>query len=191
MRWHAPMLIAFSFVFGEVAEAQLRLPSWLGGSSNRSDYRVFQSPASAFSLEFPKRDWQDLPGTGAALVIFAQRKGEATVAIEHAELKQTLPQITETFANLEIEDLKDLRPGAQGFQFALRTSADGPVVVVEFSQTGARGAERVRQYSLPRGLHLFRVVCTASGSLFPKYEAIFEHMAATLKVAGPNAARSQ
>jgi hypothetical protein len=65
---------------------------------------------------------------------------------------------------------------------ALRTDdAGNRVIAIDFTRQGLRGPERVRQFSLPSGANLFRLICSSSPALFDRYAPVFEHMAETFK----------
>jgi hypothetical protein len=161
-------------------------PRWLGGGKS-DEYQTFQPPDAAFTIEIPRKDWRTVPGVGSVVVVFSDAKAEASVALEHARLKQSLEpsEITQLFVDLEVENVKARDAGADGFRTALRTDPDGRrVIAIDFTRTGLKGAERVRQFSLPSGSDLFRVICSAAPPQFERYAAVFEHMADTFKI-GP------
>lgn len=161
------------------AEGQARFPSAAG---RKSDYRAFRAVSPFFSMEYPRKNWQVLPGYGASLVLFASTKADATVGVEHVRLNLPLriDDIGEQFIRYETDDLKAARPAAWQLETSIVQANSGPVVVIDFRQDGALGPQQVRQYSLPRHEHLYRVVCTASPSAFIRFVPTFEYMAASL-----------
>jgi hypothetical protein len=162
---------------------QLNLPSVLTATGKKTDYLTFRSVSSNFAFEYPKRDWHAAPGYGSSLVTFVHSKGEAAVSIEHVSLKVPYApeDIAEAFLQETLNALQEARTDAQGFESQFRDSPDGRIMVIEFTQDGARSKERVRLYALPRGLDLYRVVCTATTTSFSRYDTTFEYMAASLK----------
>jgi hypothetical protein len=172
------------------ASTEQGLPRWLGGGAKAEEYQPFQAPAGKFSLEFPKRDWQTVSGVGSVIVVFSQAKTEASVAVEHAGLKQALApeDITQLFVDLEVQNVKERDAKTGGFRTALRTGSDGRrVIAIDFTRQGLHGVEQVRQFSLPSGSDLFRLICSASPAVFDRYAPVFEHMAESFKI-GPAAA---
>jgi hypothetical protein len=178
------VLIVAGSVWPATVSAQR--PKWLGGVKS-DEYQSFQPPNAAFTLEFPKKDWRTIPGVASVLVVFTDAKAEASVAIEHTMLKQALEpsDITQLFVDLEVENIKERDAGAEGFRTALRTDADGHrIIAIDFTRKGLRGAERVRQFSLPSSSDLYRLICSTAPPLFDHYAPLFEHMAESFKL-GP------
>jgi hypothetical protein len=154
------------------------------------EFQRFEPPGKHFALEYPKKDWNVVPGAGTVLFVFAHKEAEASVTLDYTPLKQALAreEISQLFADLELEDVKERQPQVQHFTTALRTEADGRrVVVIDYVRDGLKGPERVRLYSLPSGVHLYRVTCTAPVAYFARYEAVFERMALTFRSAAVEA----
>ena len=152
------------------------------GRNRPIEFQPFQAPSKRFAMQYPKKDWNVVVGAGSVLVLFAHVKAEASVAVDHTVMKQALSrdEITQLFADLEVDDLKQREPAAQGFKTALRTESDGRrIIVIEFTRPGIKGVEQVRQYLLPNGADLYRLICSAAPVHFGKYDAVFERMAAT------------
>ena len=53
------------------------------------------------------------------------------------------------------------------------------MVIADYSRSGVRGQERVRQYSLPAGQTVFRLVCVSSDPQFEQYASAFARVADT------------
>ena len=169
------------------ADVAAQRPRWLGGGGKPEEFLTFQPPDSAFTIEIPKKDWRTLPGVGAVVVVFSDAKAEASVALEHARLQQSLEpsEITQLFVDIEVENIKARDAGSEGFRTALRTDPDGRrVIAIDFTRKGLKGVERVRQFSLPSGSDLFRLICSAGPQQFDRYAPVFEHMAESFKI-GP------
>jgi hypothetical protein len=149
--------------------------------ATRPDFQVSRGAEVAFQMEWPRRDWLSLPGGGSLLLAFASKKGDAVVLVEQVPLRQPLQpeDLTELFAQLETEAIKERHPGASDFEPRVIEGGDRRLVAVQFARTGVLGSERVRQYSLPVGRQLYRVTCAAAASQFAAYEPIFAHMAVT------------
>ncbi|OFW03946.1 MAG: hypothetical protein A3H96_16005 [Acidobacteria bacterium RIFCSPLOWO2_02_FULL_67_36] len=163
-------------------------PRWLLGSGRGVEYQRFEAPGKGFSLEYPKKEWQVVSGAGSIVVVFAQSKSEASVAIDHTLLKTALApeEITQLFADLEVEHVKQRDSGVQGIRTALQTDTDGRrIIVIDYTRVGLKGQEQVRQYSLPFGADLFRLICNAQAASFAKHEPVFEHMAQTFRGGAP------
>jgi hypothetical protein len=141
----------------------------------------FAAPAFGFTLEYPKKDWLLTAGAGAAVVVFVQKSGEATVAIEVLKVPPLAPEdINDQTVKLEIEDWQAKRTPRAVVKPLLGNISTGRVIVLDFTQPGATGSERVRLYALPRGPVWYRVICTATPAAFDKYEAIFHAIATSL-----------
>jgi hypothetical protein len=141
--------------------------------------------APGFRLEIPKKNWDPLPvGVGSSMVVFPERSREAIVAIEIVKVAPIAvlkpEQIVEQTAKLEIEEWQARNPSASDFRHAILDTPGGKIIVLDFTQQGARGVERVRLYALPRGTHWYRVICTATQASFAKFEETFKTMAMSL-----------
>ena len=135
-------------------------------------------------VEVPRKDWQVVPGSGEELATLVEKKKEATVLLERSPLQQALSfdEVTDVFVDLEKERLREMNPGATGFQTKLLQVGDSRrVVVVQFTREGAGGPELVRQYSYPEGRNLYRMICRTQVQRLKKYEPIFGHIAASFR----------
>jgi hypothetical protein len=136
----------------------------------RTDQRL--ESGTGFSVDFPKKDWQPLFGSGSSLIVLFHRSREVTVAVERTRVANVLApsEITvETTAKLEIEDWMLRRPLATGFAPQIVPHEGERIIVIDFNQPGPRGLERVRMYTLPRGHDWFRVICTTTPATYEKY----------------------
>ena len=134
-----------------------------------------------FSVEYPKKDWQAIPGVGSSLIAFVHKSREANVAIEQRKVAPLAPgDIGDLTARLEGEDWQARRPQPITFTHRIQGMAGARVIVIDFVQTGAQGPERVRLYALPRGADWFRVICTAPQASFEKYSSTFQSIALSL-----------
>lgn len=153
----------------------------------RPDFLLFMDPGKRFSVEFPKTwRWMVVAGSGEALVTFVEAKSEAAVIVEHARLGQPLApaDITDVFAQAEIDWLKELQPRASGFASKTVTVGGKRLIVIDYTRPGLdKVVEIVRQYSIPAGQDLYRITCMSIANLFAKYEATFASVAESLKPA--------
>ncbi len=158
--------------------------SWYGRNP-RLSVQSLQAPDGRFTLQYPKKDWLAVPGGGGVLLTLTERRVEATVAVEDKALNQPLApdDITDLFAQLEIDAIKERQPKATDFQSRLLEAEGRKIVIVQFTRPGLKGPERVRQFSIPAGPHLYRVVCSSSPAQFAKYEPVFAHIAASFRPA--------
>lgn len=156
-------------------------PDPLYGRNPRLQVRPLTAPDGRFSVEYPRSNWIVLPGGGNVVLSLAQRNGEALVQIRRATLKTTLApeEITDLFAQIEVESLREQDPGAAGFESRLLDAGGRRLIIIQFSQPGLTGPTQVRQYSIPRGQELYRLICSAAAAVFPKYSAVFSHIAAS------------
>jgi hypothetical protein len=152
----------------------------------RADFLLFTDPGRRFSVEFPKDwRWMIVAGSGEALTTFVQPKSEAAVVVERFHLKQWLEpeEVTEVFAQIESDYLKENQPKATDVVATLKTTSGRKTVVIDYTRPGLGERERVRQYSFPVGQDLYRVTCMALMSQFTKYESTLADMAQSLKPA--------
>ena len=155
------------------------------GMGKTDEYLAFEPADKRFTVDIPKRDWRTVPGVGSVIVVFSDAKSDASVALEHVSLKLALEpsEINQLFVDLEVESIKERDPSADGVRTALKTDPDGSrVIVIDFTHKGLRGPERVRQFSLPRGGDLYRLICSAAPAQFDRVAPVFEHMAESFKI---------
>jgi hypothetical protein len=136
-------------------------------------------------VELPKRDWRVSPARdGDSVVTAEQRRREAAIFVDAVSLEQPLASedVTELLGELELERLQESNPEGQDFEVRMFRVGERRVAVVQFTRPVTRGRERVRQYSYPDGLVLYRLTCTASVDRFLRYEPIFAHVAASFRV---------
>src|SRR5215471_24276 len=150
------------------AGAGIAMPSaagqWPFGRGNKSpNYLTFKDPAGRFSIEYPNKDWQVIPGTGSVIVAFAQKNSDASVLVDYTKLKIALApnEIDTGFGDLEVQLLKERQPTAANLKPRLLPSPSAPRVVIEFDRTSSQKQERVIQHSIPTGADLYRIVCAA------------------------------
>ena len=180
--------IAFAAVLGSAgvaAQEPAAPPPAEYGRAPKLEVQLFEAPARRIRLEFPKKDWVVVPGGGAALVSFAQRKGEAAIVVEQNRLNQPLASadITELFGQLESETVRDRQMGVADIEAKVYDAGGRRFVVVNYARTGVSGPERVRQSSIPVGADLYRLFCSAAAPLFARYEPVFAHVAASFTAA--------
>jgi hypothetical protein len=149
--------------------------AWSALSSK--DFQLFRDPAGRFSLDFPK-DWQVNAGVGDLLVTFAQKKNEAALVIErfHLNLAPTADKIDDLFAQIEEDTLKERQPQASDVSHKIVDGNGRRFIVIDYTRPGlTRPVERARQYSLPFGQDLYRLICSAAPNQFAKYDPLFAH----------------
>jgi glucose/arabinose dehydrogenase len=136
---------------------------------------------ASVQLDLPKKDWMVLPSSGSVLLVIASRKGDAVVLVERSSLQQPLQaaDITDLFAQIETDDIKERQPKSADFQSKVLDSGDRRLVAVQYTRPGVLGAEKVRQYSIPVGKQLYRVTCISRAAQFAAYDPVFAHVAAS------------
>jgi hypothetical protein len=157
-----------------------------GGRNSTPPGKTFK--AAELMFEYPTRDWEVLSGAGTVLGTLTTRRFDALIVVDRAKLDPPLAadEITELFAELEGDRIKEQVPGASGVTAALTTHPVlGKVVRVEFTRPAAAGTERVRQLTVPAGSYIYRIVCSARTADFSKHEATFERVMTSAKVAMP------
>ena len=142
---------------------------------------------AGFTVDYPKKDWQVIVGTGSSMVVFVHKSREATVAIERTRIEQPLAanEIVDQTARLEIEDWQARRPYSSGFSHQLIDAMGSRSIVIDYSQPGPLGPEHVRLYTMPRGADWFRVVCTTTQRTFDAHKETCHRIALSLTKTTP------
>jgi len=155
------------------------------GRVSKLDTQRFQGPNGRIHFEYPKKDWQVVPGGSSVIVTLAQKKGEAAVVVEQNRMNQklALEDITELFGQIEADIVKERQASATDIQPKLVEAGGRRFVILTYARKGVAGPERVRQYSIPAGIDLFRLTCSAASPQFPRYEQVFAHIAASFAAA--------
>jgi hypothetical protein len=151
------------------------------GRAPKLDVQPFVAPGNRIRFEFPKKDWQLVSGGTISIVAVTQKSGQAAVVVEHTKLNAALApdDITDLFAQLEADQIKQQQPDAADLQSKLVSVGNRRLVIVGYTRRGVTGAERVRVYSVPVGSDLYRITCSAAAQQFARYEQVFAHVAAT------------
>jgi uncharacterized membrane protein len=153
---------------------------WLA-KSTRLQFQPQRAADAPVQLDLPRKDWSVLPSSGSVLLILASKKGDAIVLVERSSLQQALEaaDITDLFAQIETDGIKERQPKATDFQSKVLDSGDRRLVAVQYARPGVLGSERVRQYSVPVGRQLYRLTCISSAAQFASYDPVFAHIAAS------------
>ncbi|MBI2835033.1 MAG: hypothetical protein HYX76_11475 [Acidobacteria bacterium] len=172
---------AFAALASLVVTAQ---PANIFGRNAKLGVQPLQGPSGRFNLEYPKKDWQAVPGGGFVLVTLAQKKGEAAIVVEHATLNiaLTAADIDDVFAQTEADLVRERQVAATNVTAKLLDVGPRRLILVEFGRPGIKGAERVRQYSFPVGTDLYRLICSSAVAQFTKFEPVFAHVAASFTI---------
>jgi hypothetical protein len=169
---------------GSALPAQQAADGWYGRNPKLQTLTL-QDPGGAFRVEYPRKDWMVVPGGGASVLTLTHKKGEASVVLERSRLNQALEpsEITELFAQLEADYVKEVQ--LRSADLKSRVIDDGPrrLAAVQFVRQGQGGPETVRQYSIPVGRTLYRLICVSTPARIAKYEAVFAHIAASFAAA--------
>ena len=176
MRYMIAMMVALAMVGGQPSTVRAQAPQTLAKTDNRL------TTVAGFTVDYPKKDWQLLGGTGSSVVVFFHKSREATVAIERTKIEHPLApnEIVDQTARLETEDWQGRRPLSTGFQHQLVDAMGGRFIVIDFSQPGPPGPEHVRMYIMPRGTDWFRVVCTTTQRSFEAHKDTCHRIALSL-----------
>ena len=158
---------------------------WVSRSAKLQS-RPQRSADAPLQVEVPTKDWMVLPTSGRLVLAAVSRKGDAVVLIERTTLLQALEpaEITELFAQIENEEIRKQQPKAADFQWKVLDSGARRLVAIQYNRPGVLGNESVRQYSVPVGTDLYRVVCISSAARFAAYDPVFSHVAASLTITG-------
>lgn len=175
--------------------ALVSLPAVVGRSGvvyAQFNYDQFKDPANRFTLEYPREwFWQLIPGVGDVLAAFTEKKGEAALIIERFQLQQkvAMNDMTDLFAQLELDVLKQKQPKATNFVSRLMDMPGRRIVVIDYARPGLLGPELARQYSYPIETSLYRLTCSSPQAYFGRYESAFARIAQTFKVTGPTSTK--
>ena len=156
---------------------------WIARTT-RMEFQPQRAPDAPVVLDLPKKDWMVLPSSGPVLLMLASRKGDAIVLVERSVLLVALEaaDITDLFAQIEIDAIKKQHPKAADFQSKVLDAGQRRLVAVQYSRPGVLGSERVRQYSLPLGKQLYHLTCISGAAEFGGYGPVFSHIAASFRV---------
>jgi hypothetical protein len=152
--------------------------------AQRPNYLLFTDPQRRFSVEFPRDwTWMMVSGSGEPLVTFVHPRKEAAFVVERFRMRQKLErdEVTDLFAQIEAEVLKENQPRATDVASKIVTESNRRLILIDYLRPGLDVRERVRQYSYPVGGDLYRITCMAVQSEFTKYETIFGIVATSLR----------
>jgi hypothetical protein len=158
---------------------------WASYASGQ-DVLKFNDPSDRFTVEFPRNwSWQIVAGAVEPIVTFIQPGGQSYVIIEHIHMNVPLAadQITDAFAEVESDVLKDNQPRATDVDAKMMMQGSRRVVVLNYRRPGLAEPERVRQYSFPLGRDLYRITCAAVATQFARSEQTFTTLAESFKPA--------
>ena len=174
------LVLLIASLWGQASSPATKAAQPAEAPKSPADNRV--TTLGGFTVDYPKKDWQALVGAGSALIVFAHKTREATVAIERTKVEHPLAlnEITDQTATLESEDWLTRRPQATGFSHQMLDWAGRRYIVIDFSQPGPQGPEHVRMYTMPSGSDWFRVVCTTTAASFDRYKDPCQRIALSL-----------
>jgi hypothetical protein len=149
--------------------------------STKLQFRPQRAAEAPVQIDVPRKDWSVLPSSGSVLLILASKKGDAVVLVERSSLSQALDaaDITDLFAQIETDAIKERQPKAAEFESKVLDWGDRRLVAVQYARPGVLGSERVRQYSMPLGKQLYRLTCISGAAQFAAYDPVFAHIAAS------------
>jgi hypothetical protein len=165
---------------GDQAPPARATDPWIARTT-RVQFQPQRAADAPVQLDLPKKDWMALPSSGSVLIVLATKKGDAVVLVERSTLRQALAaaDITDLFAQIETDAIKERQPRATEFQSKVLDAGDRRLVAVQYARTGLLGSERVRQYSIAVGKQLYRVTCISGAAQFANYDSVFSHIAAS------------
>jgi hypothetical protein len=167
----------------QTAAAGKTADAWLARTP-RLQFQPQRAADAPIQLDLPTKDWMVLPSSGSLVLALASRKGDAVVLVERSALRQALEaeDITDLFAQIEVDAIRDQYPKAADIQWKLLGLGARRLVAVQYGRSGVLGPERVRQYSVPVGRQLYRVTCISRAAVFAVYDPVFSHIAASFTV---------
>jgi hypothetical protein len=157
----------------------------------RKGYQLLQVFADRFTCEYPAKDWDIVAGGASSLVAMTQKKHEATIVVEYQPMQIELAptEIDDNFAKLEVEPISARQSGVTGLSSKIQDVNGHRTIVIDYARRGATGPEHVRQYSMPIGKNLYRVIGSAPTANFEKYASTFEVAAVSFQVRAAAGAR--
>jgi hypothetical protein len=176
--------LAASFPAPLAAQAAAKATDpWLARSA-KLQVQPQRAADAPIQMDLPKKDWMVLPSSGSLVLALASRKGDAVVLVERSTLRQALEaeDITDLFAQLEVDAIKERHPKAADVQSKVLDLGARRLVAVQYTRPGVLGSERVRQYSVPVGRLLYRVTCISSAAQFAVYDPVFSHICGSFTV---------
>jgi hypothetical protein len=152
-------------------------------NDDKGTWQELKDPSGRFTLQYPKKDWRVLPGGGSVLVTLAHKDNRAVVTVEYSPLDVPLlpDELTDLFPRLEADELRRRQPAAGEFTQELVERPGGRYSRVSFARKGFLGSERVVQATMPLGLHLYRISCTATDREYVKFAPVFATIVETFR----------
>ncbi len=89
MRHTIMMMVVLATVCGRpaVTSGQASQPA---GAPPRASSDNRLTTLAGLTVDYPKKDWQQLGGTGSSIVVFVHKSREATVAVERTRIEHPL-----------------------------------------------------------------------------------------------------
>jgi hypothetical protein len=154
------------------------------GRIPKAKVKKFVSTVNAFELEYPDTGaWKIVPShPEAVLTMVDARNGVASIIVERLLLRAALtPEEIAQTGEDEAAGVRERTATAANVQQQVREGDGRTFITVQYAKPGATGPEQVVQYTFPVGTSLYRVICGAVQSEFPKYAPVFGHVAATFR----------
>jgi hypothetical protein len=183
------MSLVTSVAIVSVQAARAQAPA-LSPTGPHKGYQLLRAFPGRFTCEYPAKDWDVVAGGASSVVTLAQKKREAAIVVEYQPMQLELApsEIDDNFAKLEAEPIAARQTEVSDLTARILDVTNHRAVVIEYSRRGATGPEHVRQYSLPIGKHLYRLIGSAPTALFERYAPTFEVVASSFAVGGAPAA---
>ena len=143
--------------------------------------------SAALTMEYPD-NWIQHPSLGNVVVMFSTSRADTSIAVERVRLSQPLvaAEMSDLSANLEAEDIKEQYPDATEIKSVLAAHPTlGRVIRSEYKRPGSAGParpDRVRQFSIPSGSFLYKIIFRAREADFAKQAPLFDHVISTVKI---------
>ena len=190
---HAAILALASFCLQPYASPDEQILRKLGLKSDPK-FIELKGPGGMFSLEYPEKDWQVVPGGGSVVLTLAQKGNQAFIVIDHSRSDITLSpdEVGAVFLDSERARVANRQSGSNVTAATMTTTPAGPVAMLHYTRPGLKAQESVVQYSVPFGQDLFRLICSAQTAQFAKFEPVFVHVAGSFlpRAAGTGASPS-
>jgi hypothetical protein len=137
----------------------------------RKGYQFLNVFPGRFTCEYPSKDWDVVAG------------GANSLEYQPLQIELAANEIDDNFAKLEADPIIARQSDVSSMTTRILDISGHRAIVIEYSRHGVTGSEHVRQYSLPMGKQLYRVIGSAPNAMFDRYAPTFEVVASSFALA--------
>jgi hypothetical protein len=146
----------------------------------------YRDPSNRFTFQYPRKDWLVFPGAGTTLATVGEKRGKVSIQIEYLQLSDpvNIQEVFDIVVGIETDFIRKQQPTAEGIKAQPMRPDMKEALILEYTLPGGSGPDRVRQYSINKDRHLFRISCVAPASAFAKFEPVFDRLARSFVITG-------